>query len=510
MSLALPTANKIRAVSEKSAASAVVGSTAMMAGSGAAPMVSGMHGCLLFLGSFARTSSVKRRHGRLIRGVWSSHFDSEGLGRVGLCRPLRLGGYDFVSSSSLSNKNSRSVSLLGTPSDADRPLRDRPEGAAASTPPGRAVVPEVRVVFVGFADDQAVLAVRGEVDLTSAPQLGVLFDAVTASGYPSVVLDLTGMDSIDPAGLTVIVSAASSLIASGDQLTIRSSLSEIARVLDASWLAELISLELPGPSRERLGSEQVTPDSAISLRVGLPDVAQHLSWVKAVPANDGAIDGALRLAVALARTMVDGADGASVTLRRHGRLGTVAASDQTVSDMDANQYATGEGPCVDASIEGRWFHAQSLEEETRWPAFTPRARALGISAILSSPLRAEGQPVGALNIYSRTAAAFGAKEQELASVFATEASNILSDAGVQMNDDQLTGWLQGALRSREIIAEAQGVIMERHDIGENDAFDVVPRFSQRFGRSFRERAEDVVGSVRQSLPGPAPGRERSP
>jgi anti-anti-sigma factor len=368
----------------------------------------------------------------------------------------------------------------------------------------------VRVVFAGFADDQAVLAVRGEVDLTSAPQLGVLFDAVTASGYPSVVLDLTGMDSIDPAGLTVIVSAASSLIASGDQLTIRSSLSEIARVLDASWLAELISLELPGPSRERLGSEQVTPDSAISLRVGLPDVAQHLSWVKAVPANDGAIDGALRLAVALARTMVDGADGASVTLRRHGRLGTVAASDQTVSDMDANQYATGEGPCVDASIEGRWFHAQSLEEETRWPAFTPRARALGISAILSSPLRAEGQPVGALNIYSRTAAAFGAKEQELASVFATEASNILSDAGVQMNDDQLTGWLQGALRSREIIAEAQGVIMERHDIGENDAFDVVPRFSQRFGRSFRERAEDVVGSVRQSLPGPVPGRERSP
>jgi hypothetical protein len=48
VSLALPTANKIRAVSEKSAASAVVGSTAMMAGSGAAPMVSGIHGCLLF------------------------------------------------------------------------------------------------------------------------------------------------------------------------------------------------------------------------------------------------------------------------------------------------------------------------------------------------------------------------------------------------------------------------------------------------------------------------------
>jgi anti-anti-sigma factor len=295
-----------------------------------------------------------------------------------------------------------------------------------------------------LADDHAVLTVRGEVDLPSAPELGLLFDAVTASGYPSVVLDLTGMDSVDPAGLTVIVSAASNLIASGGQVTIRSSLSEIVRVLDASWLAGLISLEPPGPSQERFGPEQVTPDSAISLRVALLDVAQHLSRAK-VLAYDGQMDGALRLAVALARTMVEGADGASVTLRRHGCLGTVAASDQTVSDMDANQYATGEGPCVDASIEGRWFHAQSLDEETRWPAFTPRARGLGINAILSSPLMAEGQPVGALNIYSRTAAAFGAKEQELASMFAAEASNIVSAAGVQMNDDRLAGWLQGAL-----------------------------------------------------------------
>ena len=86
------------------------------------------------------------------------------------------------------------------------------------------------------------------VDLLAAPRLGVFFDAVTASGYPSVVLDLTGMDSIDAAGLTVIVSAASSLVASGGRLTIRSSLSEIAWVLDSSWLAGLISLELTGLS----------------------------------------------------------------------------------------------------------------------------------------------------------------------------------------------------------------------------------------------------------------------
>jgi GAF domain-containing protein len=145
-----------------------------------------------------------------------------------------------------------------------------------------------------------------------------------------------------------------------------------------------------------------------------------------VPADDDLVDAALRLVVALARATVSGADGVSVSLRRHGRLATVAASDQTISDMDRDQYATGEGPCVDASNNGRWFHVESLAHETRWPSFTPRARKLGINTILSTPLLAHSQPVGALNIYSRTRAAFSVKEQELASVFATEASVILT------------------------------------------------------------------------------------
>jgi GAF domain-containing protein len=178
--------------------------------------------------------------------------------------------------------------------------------------------------------------------------------------------------------------------------------------------------------------------------------------------------------------------------------------------MDADQYSTGEGPCVDASIAGRWFHAGSLDQETRWPAFTPKARALGISAILSSPLLARDRPVGALNIYSRTATAFAAKEQELAAMFATEASSILTHSEVHLTDDQLTGRLQGALRTREIIAEAQGVIMEREEVGEKEAFDMMCRSSRSSGRSLREGAMDVVDSTQRHRPDihPEPAGER--
>jgi anti-anti-sigma factor len=357
-------------------------------------------------------------------------------------------------------------------------------------------------VSADFGGAQAVLAVQGEVDLISAPQLGVFFDAVTASGYPSVVLDLTGLDSIDAAGLTVIVSAASSLVASGGQLTIRSSLSEIAWVLDTSWLAAMISLELTAQNGEGPGAEQGAAASATSLRVALPGATQHMSGVTPMPTSEGVVEGALRLVVALARALVDRADGASVTLRRGGRLSTIAASDQTILAMDSEQYAAGEGPCIDAANVGRWFHTESLETEARWPTFTPKARALGIGAILSSPLLAQDHPVGALNIYSRTEKAFAAHEQELAAVFATEASAILTAASANLTDDQVANRVRRALRMREIIAEAQGIIMEREDIGEKEAFDVMRHSSQKSGEPLSEGARKVVDSTHRNQRGP--------
>jgi len=224
--------------------------------------------------------------------------------------------------------------------------------------------------------------------------------------------------------------------------------------------------------------------------------------VTAIPADTDVIDGALRMVVALARATVGGADGVSVSLRRHGRLSTVAASDQTILDMDADQYATGEGPCVSASVEGHWFHIESLDDETRWPAFVPRAKELGINAVLSSPLMTEERPIGALNIYSRTAAAFAPKDQELASIFATEASVILRDAGAAVTDDELSTRLQEALIARGVIALAQGVIMEREGVTTDEAFASLRRYSHQSNRPLQERAAEIVASTQASTPRP--------
>jgi hypothetical protein len=116
-------------------------------------------------------------------------------------------------------------------------------------------------------------------------------------------------------------------------------------------------------------------------------------------------------------------------------------------------------------------------------------------AILSSPLTAFEEPVGALNIYSRTASAFDLEDQQTAAVFARKASVILTDARASVTDAQLTVRFQEALRSREIIATAKGIIMERESLSEEDAFTKLLRQSIRSGVSLLYRAESCARST---------------
>jgi anti-anti-sigma factor len=355
-------------------------------------------------------------------------------------------------------------------------------------------------VAASFVDGQVVLSLRGEVDILSAPEFEAFFETMIDRGHQSVVLDLAGLRFMDASGLAVIARGADRLEVAGGALTIRTPMAMIGHMLDITGFARLVQLEPAESTYGHLGPEQVGEPVGRRAPAGPHGISKAVMKFAAVHTDHEVIDGALQLAAALTSAVVGGADGVSVSLRRRGLLSTVAATDQTVSNMDANQYETGQGPCVDASTEGHWFHAESLESETRWPAFTPRARALGIMAILSSPLLVKRRPVGALNIYSLTPAAFTVRDQEVAAAFATQVSLLLSEADMDRTEDELSVRFQGALRSREVIAQAQGVLMERQGISENDAYGALRRFSLGNGRPLHERAEHIVASTRRGPP----------
>jgi anti-anti-sigma factor len=347
-------------------------------------------------------------------------------------------------------------------------------------------------VGISFTGPDTVVLVIGEVDVATAPELGAILDGVINRHRQNVVLDLSRCVFLDASGLGIMVRAVNRLRLrfSEGTLTLRSSSLMVRRILRVTGVDQVVVLEEPD-ANPGLGREQLMRTTRPSVSISADTAITKLRQITAVPADDGVVDSALRLVVALAKETVPHADGVSVSLSRHGQLSTVAASDQTILDMDANQYSTGQGPCVDASIQGRWFHTASLTDETRWPAFTPLAQNLGINAILSNPLLAGQQSVGAL-IYSRTAGAFRDHDQQLAAVFAAEASTVLTAAGVEVTDEQLALGLTEALRSREVIAQAQGILMKRSGLGAAEGHTFLREFSRRTNRPIRQLAEEMV------------------
>ncbi|MEY2470191.1 MAG: hypothetical protein QOF21_2889 [Actinomycetota bacterium] len=225
-----------------------------------------------------------------------------------------------------------------------------------------------------------------------------------------------------------------------------------------------------------------------------PNFDHQLAMVGSVPASNEVIDAALHLVVRLAERTVRRAQGVSVSLDRHGKLRTVAASNETVLEMDHHQYDSGEGPCVDAASEGHPFYIDSLVGEERWPTFVPLATEQGIKSILSTPLMPPhlAHPLGALNIYSDTERAFGDSEKELAQLFATQAEELLDVAGAGVSDAERDATIVDALRSRQVIALATGVLMERAGYTEEEASALLRTEARARGVGLREQAIDVV------------------
>ncbi|HUP75145.1 MAG TPA: anti-sigma factor antagonist [Acidimicrobiales bacterium] len=349
-------------------------------------------------------------------------------------------------------------------------------------------------IDIRFEGEEAVVGVRGDVDLATAPTLGALLGALVDQHRQHVVLDLAALAFMDASGLRVIAETSARLTRSTGTLTVRAAPAQTLRILEITGVSDLVVLEASDPNVAELGAEQRSGDRSLSVESKPIDLSADLVAVGS-RANNEVIDAALRLVTSLAAATVDGADGVSVTLERHGQPATVASSNETVLRMDNDQYQTGEGPCLAAAAEGHWFHIESLAEETRWPAFVSRAAEEGIGSILSTPLIVAERPVGALNIYSNSERAFGTDEQELAALFATQASAILADAGSDANDERTGQRIASALIARDVIARAQGVLMARQHVSSDDAAAKLHRSARTAAVTVLQHAAEVVDST---------------
>lgn len=333
-------------------------------------------------------------------------------------------------------------------------------------------------ISIRYTRDHLDVFVEGSLDAVGGARLRMTLEHVVGEGASSVTLDLADVDHMDASGGRAVAFLASQVEAAGPRMTVRDASAHVQHVLHASAFDQLIDFT----------NAQET--------AGAPDELSELERGLAREVNPFAVaDAALRLVTSLAQATVAGADGVSVSLRRHGGFVTVAASDDRIAQMDRDQYATGQGPCLAAATTGLPVRVDQLARETRWPEFVPRALRGGISSILSSPLLAPTGPVGALNMYSRKERGFGRTSRELAALFAEQASGILVEAIDRSTSPDGATRLQEALRSRSTIAQAQGILMARSGLSAELAYARLKLDARRLERSVREVSEETVASA---------------
>ena len=186
------------------------------------------------------------------------------------------------------------------------------------------------------------------------------------------------------------------------------------------------------------------------------------------------------------------ADGASLTTI--GELGPTvgAASDDWAQGLDELQFAEHEGPCLDCTRTGNPFRVRDLAEDSRWPNWAPRAVERGARSVVSLPLTVEGRRIGALNLYAREVDAFDAEATSVAEVMAAHAGLASQVASSFFAHRDLGEQLRAAMRSREVIEQAKGILVATRRITPDEAFAALVELSQHSNTKLRDVAQALV------------------
>jgi len=202
----------------------------------------------------------------------------------------------------------------------------------------------------------------------------------------------------------------------------------------------------------------------------------------------------------LAQEALSAADMAGLTMLVDGRARTAVFTDDDAPEIDSAQYETGIGPCLDAFRHQEVFRIDDTTKDERWRPFSEAAAAHGIQSTVSLPLIANHEGVGALNLYSRSPAAFSDEDIEVGSRYATQAAIVLANSQAYWDAYQLSQDLATAMRSRAVIEQAKGIMMGAQRCSADEAFQILVRASQRENRKLRDIAEELVSRVEQSKP----------
>jgi GAF domain-containing protein len=194
---------------------------------------------------------------------------------------------------------------------------------------------------------------------------------------------------------------------------------------------------------------------------------------------------------------VPGADMTSVTVLRGDAGETVAATSERVWEIDQDQYAAGDGPCLEAARTGKVVRTGVEEAARRWPDFTRSARSAGVGSYLAAPLLIDEEFAGSLNLYSEQPHGFAAFDEALLRLYTAAATAAIASERRHARARELASQLGQSLNSRAVIDQAIGALMALRHLTAGQAFAELSRQSQNTNVKVRDIAAQLLADLLQ-------------
>ncbi len=215
------------------------------------------------------------------------------------------------------------------------------------------------------------------------------------------------------------------------------------------------------------------------------------SGLRDLASRQASVDETLQAAVDLCVELIDGCAVADVMFLRSKQSTVPVASDALSRALAQAQQQADGGPCMTAALgHEQIVVANDLRADQRWPDFARQAIELGVTSVVSYQLflhRDDNDRFGALNLYGSGPDAFDERAIEIGEVFAAHCTAALAAAIAQEG-------AEAALETRDLIGQAKGILMERHRLTAEDAFERLSKTSQDRNLKLRQIAQVVTST----------------
>lgn len=190
----------------------------------------------------------------------------------------------------------------------------------------------------------------------------------------------------------------------------------------------------------------------------------------------------------------------SVTVWRKRRPLTIVSSDPETAALDEVQYATNEGPCIQAALTGRPAEVVDVQAETKWPRFIDAMAGSAMRSVLAVPIPLQTSGGAALNCYSPFPGPVPDRVREALQEFTKLAGRAVTLSVKLQTETDKSAHLAAALESRTAINLAAGVIMAQTGCDQEQAVNIMMRASNNRNEKLRDVARSVLARFNGTIP----------